>query len=266
MRKVDVFATYREYCKDMNKAYKTIKNYMNSNGAEEVCNLRGYVHQEQHDLLEQIHIGQSYLPDISVLGDKAKDLGIYTENEYYLLDGRYVIPIYDIASNLVAMVGWYPDYKKYITTSSMFFAKNMLYFNIEHAYRLSWSKYNGVVFLVEGIFDALSLRAIGLPAIATMGANVSSPKSEILKQFSKIVAVPDNDKTGKKSRTVGTKDSWVVPKNTTFLKITGKCKTEFGDLKVKDIDNLISYYPVEEVREILLEVSRSTKFVEEIKL
>ena len=266
MRKVDVFATYREYCKDMNKAYKTIKDYMNDTRAEEICKLRGYVHQEQYDLMNKLHIGQSFLPDISAIGDRAKDLGIYTEDDYYLMDGRYVVPIYDIESNLVAMVGWYPDYKKYITTSSMFFAKNMLYFNIDHAYRLSWAKFDGVVFLVEGIFDALSLRAIGLPAIATMGANVSSPKSELLKLFNKVIAVPDNDKTGKKAFARGTKDSWIVPRNTTFVKISGKCKTEFGDLKIKDMDNLISYYPIEDVRSTLLEIAKSDKYIEEIKL
>lgn len=263
-----VFPTYREYTQKLENAYKYIKTLFGENDVNDVCTLRGYISPEQKALLESMEIGTCTIDDVTVLGEDRAYLGLTAvdknNTERFLLDGRYIVPIRDIAGNLVALVGWYPDYKKYITTPSLFFSKNDLFFNIDHAYRLSWEKYNGVVFLVEGIFDALSLRAIGLPAIATMGVTVENPKSQLLKLFKKVVAIPDNDKAGNQAKQRGTKKSWDVPFNTTFLTIKGKCVTPYGELKVKDVDNLVSYF--EDVKDILLSYAESKDVFEELVL
>ena len=79
---------------------------------------------------------------------------------------RFIIPVDDIAGHTVALIGYYPDYKKYITTPSPFFSKECMFFNFRQAYDLSIQEFGGLVFLVEGIFDCLSLRADETVAIS----------------------------------------------------------------------------------------------------
>ena len=271
MLKKETFKTYRLMAEQFEAVYNHIKSLYGKTDAEDLCKLRGYIGQEQLDLIKELQIGVCFIEssEINQLGTLRDEMGLTTIDkntgeEKFLLNGRYIVPIRDIAGNLVALVGYFNDHNKYITTSSTIFSKNALFFNIDHAYRLSWEKYNGVVFLVEGIFDALSLRAIGIPAIATMGVTVENPKCELLKFFSKVIAIPDNDRAGKKALARGTKESWIVPPNTTFLRIKGICKTPFGDLKVKDVDNLVSYF--DDVKEMLLQYKYSKELLEELIL
>lgn len=269
--KRETFKVYRHYYEQFESVYNYITSCYNTDYVSEVCNMRGYIGQEQKDLLRELKIGKCEIAEVTDLGDMRKNLGLVTVGkvdkvERFLLDGRYIVPIRDIQGHLVALVGWYPDYKKYITTPSPFFAKNMLFFNLDHAFRLSWDKYNGSVILVEGIFDALSLRAIGLPVIATMGITVTSPKSELLKLFRKVVAMPDNDKAGKRALSRGTKYSWEVPPNTTFVRIIGDCVTPHGTLKVKDADNLVSYYDKDSIIDVFEDLFLSKKDLEVIRL
>jgi len=53
------------------------------------------------------------------------------------------------------------------------------------------------VYVVESSFDAIRLDQVGLPAIATLGANVSSTQIELLqKYFNNIIVIADNDEAG----------------------------------------------------------------------
>jgi DNA primase len=53
------------------------------------------------------------------------------------------------------------------------------------------------VYVVESSFDAIRLDQVGLPAVATLGANVSSTQIELLqKYFNNIIVVADNDEAG----------------------------------------------------------------------
>lgn len=267
MRKNEVFKVYREYSEELEKAFTTIRGYYVESSIDELCTLRGYISDIYKDLFSEMGIGCPEISDVEVLGEYRSYLGLTSKKDNFLLNYRYVVPIRDISGRLVAMVGWYPDIKKYITTPSMFFAKESLFFNIDHAYKLSWERYDGLVFLVEGIFDCLSLRALGLPAIATMGVTVGAPKSEQLSLFRKVIAIPDNDKAGKRAlNRLDAKYGWKVPPTTTFLRIKGELKTELGSLKVKDIDNLVSYFDEDDVRELLLSFADSKEELEEIIL
>ncbi len=50
---------------------------------------------------------------------------------------------------------------------------------------------------MESSFDAIRLDQVGLPAVATLGANVSSTQIELLqKYFNNIIVVADNDEAG----------------------------------------------------------------------
>lgn len=244
------------------EAYSTIKGYCNpEHDVEELCKLRGYLDEDYKEFFLKEGIGCCSIYDTTLLGEDRHRLGLVSENDFFLLESRYIIPVRDINGGIVALVGWFPDYKKYITTPSMFFAKEHLFYNIDEAYRLSWEKYDGKVFLVEGMFDAMSLRVLGLPVIGTMGVTVGEPKSEQLKLFKKVIAIPDGDKAGKRAlNRYDKKYGWKVPLNTTFIKIKeGELQTEYGSLHIKDIDNIVSYYEHDSVRDLLLEIAESNE-------
>lgn len=127
----------------------------------------------------------------------------------FLLSGRYIVPIRDITGNVTALVGWFPDDKKYITTPTYGFSKEGQFFGME-TFQWSWDggyavpegtvsrepAKRGLTYLVEGIFDTLTLQALGFPAIGNMGLTMSSFKSEMLKRYDRVVVIPDNDKAG----------------------------------------------------------------------
>ena len=53
------------------------------------------------------------------------------------------------------------------------------------------------VYVVESSFDAIRLDQVGFPAVATLGANVSSTQIELLqKYFNNILVIADNDEAG----------------------------------------------------------------------
>ena len=58
-------------------------------------------------------------------------------------------------------------------------------------------KASDVVYVVESSFDAIRLDQVGLPAVATLGANVSKTQIELLKRFfNNIIVIADNDDAG----------------------------------------------------------------------
>jgi DNA primase len=267
IRQSEVFPYYRETCKILKAQYEYLKSLFDDKYVDELCAMRGYVSEEQRNLIQEMQLGRCIVEDVSELGDKAEELGLLTKDGEFILNDRYIIPVYDIQGNLVSMIGYYSDYKKYITVSSPYFSKNVMFFNIHNAYELSWKEYNGVVFLVEGIFDCLSLRSIGLPAIATMGSTVSKEKAELLKFFKKVVAIPDDDATGRKALNRYDKKGWKVPPNTTMVKLIGG-EVDFNGTKLhcKDMDNFVSWYEPDSVREMLLELAESREEIEVLRL
>ena len=54
----------------------------------------------------------------------------------------------------------------------------------------------GVLFVVDGVFDAVSLNSIGIPAIALLGSNTSTTLYYFLRWYSYIYVIPDNDSAG----------------------------------------------------------------------
>jgi len=267
MLQKEVFPNYRKDCADLAKIYEILKSLYNDTYVDELCTMRGYVGDEQKALIRQMKLGYCSIEDVDILGDRAKDLGFITKKGNFLLDGRFIIPVEDISGNLCSLIGYYADYKKYITLPTDFFSKQCQFFNFKQAYELSWKEYGGYVILVEGIFDCLSLRAIGLPAIATMGATVSSIKGELLKLFRKVLAIPDDDEVGRKALNRYSISGWKVPSNTTFLKFYGGL-FDVGGLKIhcKDMDNFVSWYDANDVRDILLSYRDSTEDIEELHI
>lgn len=195
---------------------------------------------------------QMIAPELTL--EDAKLYGLIDRNGNYLLGGRYVVPIRDIMGNVTALVGWYPDDKKYVTTPTYGFSKDGQFFNIEcyaKSFEGDYPKYKdeetgevlestGMVYLVEGIFDTLSLRSLGFPVLGNMGLDMSLMKTEILSRFGKVIAIPDNDKAGMSS-------------NPYLSRISGKGKKAEWQIKnenvivqlpkgVKDSDDFVKGY------------------------
>ena len=268
MRKNEVFPYYRQCCKDFEIAYEYIKSLFSDTYVDELCQMRGYVGKEQRNLIQSMQLGCCEIEDLDLLGENAKNLGLVTENNNFILNNRYVIPVYDMVGNLVSLIGYFNDRKKYITVSSPYFSKEMMLFNYKQAYDLSWSEFDGYVILVEGIFDCLSLRSLGLPAVATMGANVPYNKGLLLRNFKKVLCVPDDDATGRRSLNRYSRYGWKVPSNATFLRLHGGL-FEMGDgesLHCKDMDDFVSWYEADDVREILLSYRNSKEDIEDLYL
>lgn len=266
----EVFPYYRQCVSEMEKIYRVIRSYYDvDKSVSELCKFRGYVEGgEQYKLLKEMQICACGIDDVKALGENAVALGLVGRGSgMFLLEERFIIPVRDIAGGLISLVGYYPDYKKYITVPTPFFSKDAMFFNIDHAFRLSWEQYDGIVFLVEGMFDCLSLRSIGLPAIATMGSTVTDTKKEILKQFKKVVYIPDADNIGKRAlNRYNRKHGWRVPESAVGLQISGSVELGDNTFKIKDIDNLVSWFEPDDVRELLLGYADSNELIERVVL
>jgi len=69
--------------------------------------------------------------------------------------------------------------------------KSKILFNLHRV------KQSNKVYVVESSFDAIRIDQVGLPAVATLGANVSSSQIELLKKyFNDIYIISDNDDAG----------------------------------------------------------------------
>lgn len=250
IRQNEVFPYYRKCCKEMQRIYSYLQSEFSPNYAEEICKLRGYVGTEQFAEIARLNLGCcSVLPES--LGDMAKELGFISKNGNFLLEDRYIIPVEDVGGNLVSLIGYYPDDRKYITVPSPFFSKECMFFNFRHAYDLSMRDFDGFVILVEGIFDCISLQSLGLPVMATMGATVTSIKGELLKLFRHVLGIPDDDATGRKSLNRYSKTGWKVPDNTTLVKLHGG--TDFKGDHIKDMDDVVTLFDAQDIRDMLLE-------------
>lgn len=91
------------------------------------------------------------------------------------------------------------------------------------------------VYVVESSFDAIRLDQVGLPAVATLGANVSSSQIELLqKYFNNIFVIADNDEAG------GNMKDRIVEKlgsRVSVIKLEKQYK-DIGDMNDEEIKSL----------------------------
>ena len=151
----------------------------------------------------------------------------------FLLGGRYCLPIRDVMGRVMAVVGYYPSERKYVTTPAFGFSKAISFYGMEHIEYYD-SPY---VVLCEGIYDTLSLQAWGIHAIGNQGLDLSAYKGEMLRRYKRIVAIPDADKSGRSvnpyfARSVNKQGSrvWRIPTDNCFAVLRSG---------VKDIDDYL---------------------------
>lgn len=231
--------------------YTTMLEYCTDDDLTFLYNHRGIFQNYLKDFIEDfgvVHLSNPYFLQVFNNLDARKETGLYTDNGYCILSNRYVIPVKDIAGDLITLIGWYPDVKKYITLPTANFSKSLDWFNIDRAYLRSQSpEFNGTVYIVEGIFDTLMLDALGLPVIGAMGSSVNTSKGIVLNIFNKAIVIPDGDVVGQKAI-----NTWSIPIPHIFLKIGNK-KIQIGDkeVKIKDPDDLVKFFPQDEVYDLL---------------
>lgn len=250
---------YKDYC----SRFKFVWSYLQSTSHDEftvlmnICEYRGYNFENMSGALKRVGF---VFPDRDLFKeDKLKsvgdDLGLFTKNDNFLLIDRFIFPVRDMLGNIVALIGWFPDEKKYITTPSKLFSKECLFFGME---QLSKTGIGKKYVLVEGIFDSISVRSVGIPCIAQMGIVTSRYKQAMYSLFSSMLVIPDNDKEGRK---VISEDRWRIPRNSKYLRWAGK-----GAVGLKDIDDVVKTYDPDDVKELLLDAWKEKSQVVTVQL
>jgi DNA primase len=96
-------------------------------------------------------------------------------------------------------------------------------------------KTSSKVYVVESSFDAIRLDQCGFPAVATLGANVSSFQTDLLKKyFNNIIVIADNDEAG------GNMKNRLLEKlggRVSVIQLNNQYK-DIGDMSDEDIQSL----------------------------
>lgn len=227
--------------------FKKVESYLRSHSmnprdvAYNICELREYYPERMSDTL--ISAGFMYIKNNSVyenLRGAGDDLALFSKEGKFLLENRFIFPVRDMLGNTIALIGWFPDSKKYITTPSALFSKSCLFYGMEE---LGMTGIGKDYFLVEGIFDRLSLNSLGFNAISCMGIDSTRYKQSLYPLFKSLTAIPDNDVEGRK---VLQNDLWQLPTRSKYFKWVGD--------KSKDIDRLVNAYDKDDITNLLKEV------------
>ena len=111
------------------------------------------------------------------------DLG-YSEKQ-----NSVTIPIHSPDGMCLGFVARTVEGKEFKNTPGL--PKSKVLFNLHKV------KASSIVYVVESSFDAIRLDQVGFPAVATLGANVSSSQMKLLeKYFNNVVLIADNDEAG----------------------------------------------------------------------
>ena len=104
------------------------------------------------------------------------------------------VPAHSPDGMCVGFVGRSIEGKEFKNTPGL--PKAKLLFNLHRV------KNSDRVYIVESSFDAIRLDQVGLPAVATLGANISNTQVELLrKYFNNIIVIADNDEAGNSMKT-----------------------------------------------------------------
>lgn len=234
---------YTEYCKRFKQVYEFLEQNSKpkSEVALEICKLRGYYPERMLGTL--VKMGFLYIEDESCfekLRGAGKDLALFNDTGFRL-KGRYIFPVRDMLGNILALIGWIPG-GKYVTTPSALFSKSCLFYGLEQFSTMGIGK---KCILVEGIFDSISVRSLGIPCMAFMGVESSRYKVALYSLFSQLVGIPDCDVQGKE---VVKLDKWSLPTNSKYLIWRNSSSSGY----IKDIDELCNSYEEEDVRDLIL--------------
>ena len=129
--------------------------------------------------------GKNYFINRKITEDSIKKFALgYSEKQ-----DMVTVPVHAPDGMPVGFVGRSVEGKDFKNTPGL--PKGKVLFNLHRI------KTSSKVFVVESSFDVIRLDQAGLPAVATLGSNVSNTQIELLqKYFNNIVILPDNDEAG----------------------------------------------------------------------
>jgi DNA primase len=137
------------------------------------------------------------------------------------------IPVHSPDGIPVGFVGRSIEGKEFKNTPGL--PKSKTLFNIHRV------KTADKVYVVESSFDAIRLDQCGFPAVATLGANVSSFQTDLLiKYFNNVIVIADNDEAG------GNMKDKIIERlgsRVTVIKIDKQYK-DIGDMSDEAIKNI----------------------------
>ena len=146
----------------------------------------------------------------------------YSENQ-----DMVTIPVHSPDGIEIGFVGRSVEGKDFKNTPGL--PKSKVLFNLHRV------KTSDKVYIVESSFDAIRLDQVGLPAVATLGANVSSIQIGLLKKyFNNIILIADNDDAGK---TMGEKLIDKLGSRISVIKLDGDYK-DIGDMDDETIKKI----------------------------
>ena len=251
---------YLDYCNRFKYVWQGLKYCSQSTEKtiSEVCEQRGYDVSRMSDVLKESGIlyldSNRFDPRELKTADRGQ-LGLFSKSGNFILENRYILPIRDMLNNVVALVGWRKN-DKYITTPSMYFSKDCMFYGLE---QLGSTGLGKKYVIVEGIFDSLSVRSIGFNCVAQMGSSSSRYKEPMYSLFKSILGIPDMDKTG---ISVVKNDEWKLPLGSKYMQwnIRGQ------NLGIKDIDDFCKTFSKEDVYDIINECFADNKRVVNVDL
>ena len=230
------------------------QNFGGADVLSELCQMRGYTDTKMFAHLADKKVFQMpNLSDIQILMGNRLDaptlrhLGLVDDAGNYFLEGRYAIPLRNYTGTPLALVCWYPDKRKYITTGTLGFTNTVTFFNAD-TYKQAFRFPDGRsrVFVVEGIFDALSISSLGYCAFGNQGLPLSAIKKEMLTRFDDVYFIPDNDRPGRMSnKYLCTRSThlWDTPNGHLIQIVSDTCKDMDDVIKkgrLDDLDNWIT--------------------------
>lgn len=179
---------------------------------DQLFELRGYrTDTNMRDILKKKNIVYTASLFNNVLLKHLKEYEKYKTKEYWGLfkeenksglDNRWILPIRDFSGLITGFVGWSPDKPKYYITQTEGFSREAQFFGAEDYddyLKISRNCPDEPVYIVEGIFDALAIKSIGLCSMSNMGLSMSAVKKVMLERFRKVVFIPDGDASGRKA-------------------------------------------------------------------
>lgn len=181
--------------------------------------LKGLLRNVRHVTDEQLlnlhlnylrSIGAFYVPSgeylIDMFGKSIQDstAGVFSGNFCYLID-RVAIPLRHVNGMVPGFVGYSraPDneaenelFVKYRYPPAFVYDKSR-YFFIEPD-ELNRALHEKYICIVDGLFDKMTLQALGINAVSLCGSSLTYWHSKYLSLFEKIIVISDNDTAGRK--------------------------------------------------------------------
>jgi DNA primase len=137
------------------------------------------------------------------------------------------IPVHSPDGIEVGFVGRSVEGKDFKNTPGL--PKSKVLFNLHRV------KTSSKVYIVESSFDVIRLDQCGFPAVATLGANVSSFQTDLLqKYFNNVIVIADNDEAGGNMKT---KILERLGSRVSVIQLDKQYK-DIGDMTDEDIKNI----------------------------